>query len=169
MGSVPPPNNRCKQTSLLVVNEVDPWPFFNRALDARSQSSVGQQPLGHVGDKNRVADIGVTCPDLVHREMIGKMAWTYNFDAIIKDEEPDWCTDQIVAVHQGIYQQLFKDNYWNLGNARRVDASPSLSLVQIALDEPHGAIKDLAKRTSIIFGVQILGRVDVDAGGTGWL
>ena len=62
------------------------------------------------------------------------------------------------------YQQFFKDNCWNLGNARRVHASPSLSLVQIALDEPHGAIKDLAKRTSIIFGVQILGRVDVDAG-----
>ena len=97
MDFVSPPNNGREQTSLLIIAEVDAWPFFNCAFDARAESSVGQQTLGYVGNKNRVADIGVTGPALVHRKMIGQMARTYNFDAIIKDEETDGRTYRYVT------------------------------------------------------------------------
>jgi hypothetical protein len=60
---------------------------------------------------------------------------TDDLDAIIKDEEPDGRADEVVAMDEGIDQQLLEDGDGNLWCPKGIDPFPRLELAEVSGDE----------------------------------
>jgi hypothetical protein len=141
----------------VVVGKFDLRPLFQGTLDAGAEAVVGQQSFGDVGDQNRIADVRVAIADLLDRQVVGQVAGADDFDAVVEDEQVDRRVHEVVAVDEGVDQQLLKDAFWNLRLPERVHSTARLHLVQVAHDEANGIGEDLLQRAFKVLRVRLSG------------
>lgn len=115
-----------------VVSEVDAFPFGEGSFDTGSKAAVGKQTLCYVGDEDGVADVRVAGADLFDGEMVGQVSGAGYLYAVVEDEEADGRADEIVAMHEGIDEELFEDDGRDLWGPGRVDAWTGLDFGKVS-------------------------------------
>ena len=75
-----------EQTPIPVIVKIDLGPLRQSTFDTGPQSVVGQQSLGHVRYQDRIADVGVSGPNLLHGQVVGQVAGADNLDAVVENE-----------------------------------------------------------------------------------
>ena len=73
------------------------------------------------------------------------MAGADDFHPIREDQEPDGSADEVVAVNEGIGEQLFPDDGRHLGLAERVHGLPILEGAGVADKEAHALLENVGK------------------------
>ena len=116
-------DNSGEQASLPIIDTVNVRPVFERSLNTRTKTTIGEQAFCNKGDQNRISDIGVAFSNLLNREIIWQIPGTDNLDTIVEDENPDWGTDQIIPMYKSIDQEFFKYSSRYFWNSRGVDSS----------------------------------------------
>jgi len=75
-----------EQAAFPIVGKVDIRLFFQCPFDPRAEAVIGQKPLGHERNQNRVADIGHPSPDFLHRQVVGQVTGADDLDAVVEDK-----------------------------------------------------------------------------------
>jgi len=82
-------NRGGKQAAVSVIEKPNLRPFLQRPFDPGAKAVVRQQALGHVGDQNGIAEIGVASPNILDGKVVGQVARPDDLDAVVEDEKPD--------------------------------------------------------------------------------
>ncbi len=150
--------------AVAVVGELDGGPVVQGAANAGAEAAVGQQALGGQGDQDGVAGDAGAGADLGHGQVVGQMARADDLDAVGEDEDADGRADQVVAVDQGVGDQLLEDDAGDGRLALGVDTLVALDLGQAAHDEGQSAIALLAQGAAEVLGIEVALAVDGGAG-----
>src|SRR5690606_12806768 len=105
----------------------------------------------------RVATLGLALLNIGGAQIARQVAGTNDFDAVTEHQNADGCTVEVIPVHQGVDQQLFKGylRYFQLADG--VEATVVLDVVQVAFDKSKAALELLAQGAVNVFAVLIFG------------
>ena len=149
-----PPHPGGELIAGLVVDQFEARPFLQRPWNATAEPPVGQQLEGMLGQR-RVAAVGLAMQYIIQTQTVRQVAGADDLDPVGKHQQANRGAGEVVAVNQGVDQQLLQHDFGNLQQAWCVEAATALHMVQIPLQEGHGTLILLDQRTVDVFAVQI--------------
>ncbi len=84
------------------------------------------------------------------------MTWADDLDPVGKDQYTHRGTDEVVTVDQGIGDQFFPDDAWNLGLAQRVEALLALCGAGVGDDEAKRLLEHISQLAGDVAAVDVV-------------
>jgi hypothetical protein len=86
-----------EQAAVTIICKIDMRSRIQGACNAGAQTVVRQQSLGHIGNQNWVANVGIASQDFFHRQIVRQVAGTDHLDTVVEDKQADRYTHQVAV------------------------------------------------------------------------
>ena len=97
-------------------------------------------------------------------EVVGQFAGAADFDAVVEHEDFDAVADEVVAVDEGVDQQLFQDHFGDFEGAEGVEVFSVLRTIQGTFHKIEAALVKLGQCAANVFATVVFFPGDVGSG-----
>lgn len=155
-------NDGRKDFALDVVHKIDVGIGVQCPEDAAARAPVFHQ-IGRKRGQNTVAGLAYPAPNHCGVEAVGELSRAAYLQTVFKKKQLDGVFDKIIAVEQGIGEQLGEHHFGYFGHADAVKVLPALYFIEFGKHKIEALSKLLVERAVQVFAAAVLVRGEVVA------